>query len=46
MVGGALGCVYHLGRRMRIHLIGENNSGTYYRAQVRGLGVLEMDVTL
>ena len=46
MVGGALGFVYHLGRKMRVHVLGENNSGTYYRAQVRGLGVLEMDVSL
>ena len=46
MVGGALGFVYHLGRKMRVHFLGENNSGTYYRAQLRGLGVLEMDVTL
>jgi hypothetical protein len=46
MVGGALGCVYHLGHKMRVHFLGENNSGTYYRAQLRGLGVLEMDVSL
>ncbi len=46
MVGGGLGCVYHLGRKMRLHFLGEDNSGTYYRAQVRGLAVLEMDVTL
>jgi hypothetical protein len=46
MIGGGLGCVYHLGRKMRVHFLGENNSGTYYRAQLRGLAVLEMDVTL
>jgi hypothetical protein len=46
MVGAALGCVYHLGNKMRVHFLGEDNMGTYYRAQVRGLGVLEMDVTL
>jgi len=46
MVGGGLGCVYHLGRKMRVHFLGEDNSGTYYRAQVRGLAILEMDVTL
>jgi hypothetical protein len=31
---------------MRVHFLGEDNSGTYYRAQVRGLAILEMDVTL
>lgn len=46
MVGGAVGFVYHLGHKMRVHFLGENNSGTYYRSQLRGLGVLEMDVTL
>ena len=46
MVGAALGCVYHLGHKMRVHFLGEDNTGTYYRAQVRGLAVLEMDVTL
>lgn len=46
MVGGGVGCVYHLGRKMRVHILGEDNSGTYYRAQIRGLAVLEMDVTL
>jgi len=46
MVGGAIGFVYHLGHKMRVHFLGEDNSGTYYRAQLRGLAVLEMDVTL
>ena len=46
MVGTGLGALYQMSRNMRLHFLGENNSGTYYRAQVRGLAVLEVDVTL
>lgn len=46
MVGTGAGALYQMSRNMRLHFLGETNSGTYYRAQVRGLAVLEVDVTL
>jgi hypothetical protein len=46
MVGTALGALYQMSRKMRLHFLAENNTGTYYRAQLRGLVVLELDVTL
>ena len=46
MVGTGLGAIYQMSRKMRLHFLAENNSGTYYRAQVRGLAVLEVDVAL
>jgi hypothetical protein len=46
MVGTSMGALYQMSRNMRLHFLGENNTGTYYRAQVRGLAVLEVDVTL
>jgi hypothetical protein len=46
MLGTGLGALYQMSRKMRLHFLGENNTGTYYRAQVRGLAVLEVDVTL
>ena len=46
MVGTGLGAMYQMSRKMRLHLLGENNTGTYYRAQLRGLAVLEVDVAL
>lgn len=46
MVGTGAGALYEMSRNMRLHFLAENNSGTYYRAQVRGLAVLEVDVTL
>jgi hypothetical protein len=46
MLGTGAGALYQMSRKMRLHFLGENNAGTYYRAQVRGLAVLEVDVTL
>ncbi|MBC8132275.1 MAG: hypothetical protein H7X95_04785 [Deltaproteobacteria bacterium] len=46
MVGVGLGALYEMSRNMRLHFLAENNAGTYYRAQIRGLAVLEVDVTL
>lgn len=46
MVGTGVGTLYRMSRNMRLHLLGENNTGTYYRAQVRALAILEVDVTL
>ena len=46
MLGTAVGALYHMSRKMRLHLLAENNTGTYYKAQLRGLAVLEVDVTL
>ncbi|MBC8132273.1 MAG: hypothetical protein H7X95_04775 [Deltaproteobacteria bacterium] len=46
MVGAGFGALYEMSRNMRLHFLAENNAGTYYRAQIRGLAVLEVDVTL
>lgn len=46
MVGIGLGARYHMSRNMRLHFLGEDNTGTYYRAQIRGLAILEVDVAL
>lgn len=46
MVGTGLGALYQMSRNMRLHFLGENNTGASYRAQLRGLAVLEVDVTL
>jgi hypothetical protein len=46
MVGTGVGTVYRMSRNMRLHLLGENNTGTYYRVQLRALAILEVDVTL
>jgi hypothetical protein len=46
MVGIGAGALYQMSRQMRLHFLGENNTGTYYRAQMRSLAVLEVDVTL
>jgi hypothetical protein len=46
MVGIGGGALYQMSKQMRLHFLGENNTGTYYRAQVRALAVLEVDVTL
>lgn len=46
MVGTAVGTLYRMSRNMRLHLLGENNTGTYYRVQLRALAMLEVDVTL
>jgi hypothetical protein len=46
MVGIALGARYQMSRNMRLHFLGEDNTGTYYRAQIRGLAILEVDVAL
>ena len=46
VVGTGVGALYQMSRAMRVHFLGENNTGTYYRAQVRGLAILEVDVTL
>ncbi len=46
MVGIGLGARYQMSRNMRLHFLGEDNTGTYYRAQIRGLAILEVDVAL
>jgi hypothetical protein len=46
MLGTSVGAMYQMSRKMRLHFLGENNSGTYYRAQLRGLAILEVDVAL
>ena len=46
MVGTGAGALYQMSRQMRLHFLGENNTGTYYRAQLRALAILEVDVTL
>lgn len=46
MAGIQAGAIYQMSRRMRLHFLAENNSGTTYRAQLRGLAILEVDVAL
>jgi hypothetical protein len=44
--GAQAGSRYQLARGMRIHLLVEDNVGTLYRGQYRGLAVAEVDASL
>jgi len=47
VIGGlGVGAIYKMSPKIRLHVLAEDNRGTYYRAQVRGLAVLEVDVSL
>lgn len=46
MAGLQVGALYQMTRRIRLHLLSEQNTGTYYRLQLRGLALLEVDVSL
>ena len=46
MAGLGLGGIYKMSPKIRLHLLGEDNRGTYYSAQLRALAILEVDVSL
>jgi hypothetical protein len=45
-VGAQAGGRYLLGPGVRLHVLAEDNVGTYYYAQFRGLAVIEVDASL
>ena len=44
--GAQAGGRWLLGQGVRLHLLAEDNVGTYYRSQFRGLAVVEVDASL
>ena len=44
--GAQAGSRHQLGPGLRLHLLVEDNFGTFYTSQFRGLGVLEMDASI
>jgi hypothetical protein len=44
--GAQAGGRWLLGRGVRLHVLGEDNIGTYYRSQFRALAVVEVDASL
>jgi hypothetical protein len=46
VVGGQAGGRYRLGPGVRLHLLAEDNIGTFYVSQFRGLAVVEMDASI
>jgi hypothetical protein len=44
--GAQAGTRFHIAEGMRLHLLAEDNVGTFYRSQYRGLAILEIDVSL
>jgi hypothetical protein len=46
VAGLGAGAIYRMSPKIRLHVLGEDNRGTYYRSQVRGLMILEVDVSL
>jgi hypothetical protein len=46
MAGLGLGGIYKMSPKIRLHLLGEDNRGTYYSSQLRALAILEVDVSL
>ena len=44
--GAQAGGRWRLGQGVRLHLLAEDNVGTYYRSQFRGLAVVEVDAAL
>jgi hypothetical protein len=45
-LGAQAGGRYQLGPGVRLHVLAENNTGTYYYALFRGLAVIEVDASL
>ena len=41
--GAQMGGRWRLGHNIRLHLLGEDNVGTFYVGQYRGLAIVEMD---
>jgi hypothetical protein len=46
VLGAQAGGRYRLGEGLRLHLLVEDNVGTYYAGQYRGLAVVELDASL
>ena len=46
VVGAQAGGRYRLGEGVRLHLLVEDNVGTFYSAQYRGLAVVELDASI
>ena len=44
--GAQAGGRWQLGRGVKLHLLAEDNVGTYYKSQFRGLAVVEVDASL
>jgi hypothetical protein len=44
--GAQAGTRFQIAEGMRLHLLAEDNVGTFYRSQYRGLAILEIDVSL
>ena len=46
MFGAQAGGRWQLGRGVKLHLLAEDNVGTFYKSQFRGLAVVEVDASL
>jgi hypothetical protein len=46
VLGAQAGARYQLGEGVRLHLLAEDNVGTFYRGQYRGLAIIEMNASL
>jgi hypothetical protein len=46
VLGGQLGGRWRLGHNIRLHLLAEDNFGTFYYGQYRGLAIVEMDASI
>jgi hypothetical protein len=46
VMGAQAGGRYQLGPGLRLHILAEDNFGTYYKAQFRGLAIVEMDASI
>jgi hypothetical protein len=46
VIGAQAGGRYRLGPGVRLHVLAEDNVGTYYYAQYRGLAIVELDASL
>jgi hypothetical protein len=46
VLGGQVGARWRLGDGIRLHVLGENNVGTFYTGQYRGLAVLELNASI
>jgi hypothetical protein len=44
--GAQAGGRWQLGRGVKLHLLAEDNVGTFYKSQFRGLAVVEVDASL
>jgi hypothetical protein len=46
VMGVQAGGRYQLGPGLRLHILAEDNFGTFYKAQFRGLAMVEMDASI